>query len=50
MVTPSSDGWGRPGDRPIEQVLTDIEDGVISAGRAAADYPQAAPSLGQLHG
>ena len=41
MVTPGSGGWGHPNDRPIELVLADIEDGVISAGRAAADYPQA---------
>jgi N-methylhydantoinase B len=41
MVTPGSGGWGHPGDRPAEQVLTDIEDGVVSAERAAGDYAQA---------
>ena len=45
MVTPGSGGWGPPEARPVEQVLADVEDGIICAERAGAEYPQAAPSL-----
>ena len=45
MVTPGSGGWGPPEARPVEQVLADVEDGIICAERACAEYPQAAPSL-----
>ena len=47
MVTPGSGGWGPPEARPVEQVLADVEDGIICAERAGAEYPQAAPSLGR---
>jgi N-methylhydantoinase B len=50
MVTPGAGGWGLPADRPVEQVLTDVEDGIICAQRAAADYPQVASLLRQLRG
>jgi N-methylhydantoinase B len=42
MVTPGSGGWGPPAERPVAEVMADVEDGVISAERAASDYPQAA--------
>jgi N-methylhydantoinase B len=45
MVTPGSGGWGPPEARPVEQVLADVEDGIICADRAGAEYPQAVPSL-----
>ena len=45
MVTPGAGGWGLPTERPVEEVLADVEDGIISAERAAADYPQAAEAL-----
>ena len=48
MVTPGAGGWGPPAERPVEQVLADVEDGIISAERAAADYPQAAEALRRL--
>jgi len=47
MVTPGSGGWGPREARPVEQVLADVEDGIICAERAGAEYPQAAPSLGR---
>src|SRR5215510_13030346 len=47
MVTPGSGGWGPPEARPVEQVLADVEDGIICAERAGAEYPQAASSLGR---
>jgi N-methylhydantoinase B len=45
MVTPGSGGWGPPGERPVQEVLADLADGIIGAERAAADYPQAADRL-----
>ncbi len=42
IVTPGAGGWGFPTERPAEPVLVDVEDGVISPERAAADYPHAA--------
>ncbi len=45
MVTPGSGGWGPPEARPVEQVLADVEDGIIGADRAGVEYPQAASSL-----
>jgi N-methylhydantoinase B len=47
MVTPGSGGWGPPEARSVEQVLADVEDGIICAERAEAKYPHAAPSLGR---
>jgi N-methylhydantoinase B len=43
IVTPGAGGWGLPAERPVEAVRADVEDGAVSAERAAADYPQAAP-------
>jgi N-methylhydantoinase B len=48
MVTPGAGGWGPPTDRPIDDVITDVEDGIIRPERAAADYPQAASALGRV--
>jgi N-methylhydantoinase B len=45
MVTPGAGGWGPPAERPVEQVLADVEDGILSVERAAADYPHAADAL-----
>ena len=50
MVTPGAGGWGLPAERPVEQILADVEDGIISAERAAADYPQAAEALRRRRG
>jgi len=50
MVTPGAGGWGLPAERPGEQVLADVDDGIISAERAAADYPQAAGALRRRRG
>ena len=50
MVTPGAGGWGLPAERPVDQVLVDVEDGIISAERAAADYPQAAEALRRRRG
>ena len=50
MVTPGAGGWGLPAERPVEQVLADVEDGIISPERAAADYPQAAEALRRRRG
>jgi N-methylhydantoinase B len=40
MLTPGAGGWGAPDERPLQSVLADVEDGVVSRERAAADYPQ----------
>ncbi|HXJ81714.1 MAG TPA: hydantoinase B/oxoprolinase family protein [Candidatus Methylomirabilis sp.] len=45
MVTPGAGGWGLPEERPLEQVLADVEDGIVCPERAALDYPQAAAAL-----
>jgi N-methylhydantoinase B len=45
MVTPGAGGWGLPAERPVERVIADVEDGVISPARAVAEYPHAAPAL-----
>jgi len=50
MVTPGAGGWGLPAERPVDQVLVDVEDGIISAERAATDYPQAAEALRRRRG
>jgi len=45
IVTPGAGGWGFPTERPAEQVRADVEDGVLPAERAAAEYPQAGDML-----
>jgi N-methylhydantoinase B len=40
IVTPGAGGWGDPDQRPLDQVRADVEDGVLRAERAAAEYPQ----------
>jgi N-methylhydantoinase B len=45
IVTPGAGGWGFTTARPIDQVRADVEDGVLPAARAAAEYPQAADAL-----
>ncbi len=45
LVTPGAGGWGRPDERPVARVLADVEDGVISAQRAATEYPQSADAV-----
>jgi N-methylhydantoinase B len=45
IVTPGAGGWGFPAERPIAHVRADVEDGVLPAVRAAAEYPQAAGAL-----
>src|SRR5262249_53218414 len=47
MVTPGAGGWGPSEERPVEQVVADVEDGIVDAERAAVDYPQAATALGR---
>jgi N-methylhydantoinase B len=44
MLTPGAGGWGFPADRSRDEVAEDVEDGIISPARAAADYPEAAAS------
>ena len=36
--TPGGGGWGEPFERPPEQVLRDVRDGVVSAEAAAREY------------
>jgi N-methylhydantoinase B len=42
IVTPGAGGWGLPTARAVEQVRADVEDGILPAARAAAEYPHAA--------
>jgi N-methylhydantoinase B len=50
MLTPGAGGWGPPAERPVERVLADVEDGVISVERATVDYPHAAEKMDQRRG
>jgi N-methylhydantoinase B len=45
IITPGAGGWGAPGERPVERIVVDLEDGIISAERATADYPHAAAAV-----
>ncbi|MEM7094333.1 MAG: hydantoinase B/oxoprolinase family protein [Actinomycetota bacterium] len=36
--TPGGGGWGDAFERPVDQVLRDVRDGVVSIGAAASDY------------
>ncbi|QKV19132.1 hydantoinase B/oxoprolinase family protein [Oricola thermophila] len=38
FITAGSGGWGDPLDRPVEKVLRDVNDGLVSQEKAEADY------------
>ncbi len=46
MLTPGAGGWGAPADRPRDKVVADVEDGIISPARAAAEYAKPSPAAG----
>jgi N-methylhydantoinase B len=50
IATPGAGGWGLSTERPVERVLADVEDGIISVERACIDYPHAAEALEKARG
>lgn len=38
FITAGSGGWGDPLERPIEKVLRDVRDGLVSRQKAERDY------------
>ena len=46
VVAGGGGGFGRPADRPVEEVLRDLADGKISRAHLLANYPHAAAAIG----
>jgi N-methylhydantoinase B len=50
LHTGGGGGWGKPDERPLEQIADDIREGYITEARALESYPQAAAAAAAAAG